>query len=201
VPTEPLLSTEEAKKILGMFDRFVIYTSPLRLNKGIMNVLKALRLLVNQYPNLLVMATGVTDDHTQKEVQYFLEKNDLTNHFRYAGLVPRERLPYYYSASDVVVLVSFEEEGWGITLLEGMMAGKPVIASSMGALIELVQGRGILLEKNTPHDLARAIEQLIQSSELRDQLGQAGLLYARQLSYQRVAQAHLEFFEKLLAVT
>ncbi len=103
-----------------------------------------------------------------------------------------------YSASDAVALVSLEEEGWGITLLEGMISGKPVIGSPKGALIELVQGRGILLRENTPEDLAGAIEELIKSPEMRDRLGRAGRVYARQFSYQAAARAHLRLFEELL---
>jgi len=68
----------------------------------------------------------------------------------------------------------------------------------MGALTELVKDRGILLKKNSAQDLAQAVEQLIQFSELRDRLGQAGSLYARQFSYQAAAQAHLKLFEELL---
>ncbi|MBA4395128.1 MAG: hypothetical protein C0407_16380, partial [Desulfobacca sp.] len=135
----PILSTEEAKKALGFSGRFVVYTSPFRRNKGILNVLKAADLLKDRFPSLLVVTSGVTDHQTQQEASLFVHENQLENHFHYAGLVPRERLPLYYGASDVVVLTSLEEEGWGITLLEGMISGKPVIGSPMGALIELVR--------------------------------------------------------------
>jgi glycosyltransferase involved in cell wall biosynthesis len=194
----PQLSSESAKKELGLAGRWVIYTSPLRLKKGIMNVLQAVDGLKKQFPSLMIMTTGVTDHQTQDQVQQFIQDHRLENHFRYAGLVPRDRLPFYYAASDVVVLASLEEEGWGITLLEGMMAGKPVIGSPMGALAELVQDRGILLEKNTPQDLALAVEQLIRSPELRDRLGRAGPPYAKQFSFHTAAEAHLSLFEELL---
>lgn len=194
----PKFSTEEAKKELGVSGRFVIYTSPLRRNKGIFNVLKAAHLLKKEFPSLLVMTTGVTDQQTQQQVRQFIREHRLENHFHYAGLVPRERLPFYYFASDVVTLVSLEEEGWGITLLEGMISGKPVIGSPKGSLIELIQGRGILLEKNTPQDLARALKRIIGSPELQKQMGQAGPPYAKQFSYQATAKAHLNWFEELL---
>ncbi len=195
----PKICTEEAKKRLGVPGRFVIYTSPFRSNKGIMNVLKALNGLKEKYPELLVLATGVTDHQTLQEAGRFIQKKHLEGHFQYAGLVPREQLPLYYYGSDVVALVSFEEEGWGITLLEGMVSGKPVIGSPLGALTELVQGRGLLLKKNTVQDLAQAIERLIQSPGLREEMGRAGQGYARQFSYQAAAKSHLSLFEDLIA--
>jgi glycosyltransferase involved in cell wall biosynthesis len=195
----PKIASEEAKIELGLSGRWVIYTSPLRLNKGIMNVLKAVDGLKKQFPSLLAMTTGVTDHQTQNQVQQFVREHQLENHFRYAGLVPRDQLPLYYAASDVVVLASLEEEGWGVTLLEGMMAGRPVICSPLGAMPELVKDKGIILKENTPQRLAQAFEQLIENQELRDRLGRAGPPYARQFSYQAAAQAHLSLFEKLLA--
>jgi len=194
----PVFPRQEAKKKLNLSGHYVVYTSPLRLNKGIMHVLKALRLLKDRYPNLLVNATGVTDDRTQKQVQQFIKKNRLTDHFRYAGLVPRDQIPLYYAASDVVVLASLEEEGWGVTLLEGMMAGRPVISSPLGAMPELVKDKGIILKENSPQHLAQALERLIEDPELQDRLGKAGPPYARQFTFQAAAQAHLKLFEELL---
>ncbi|OGP52106.1 MAG: hypothetical protein A2Y79_12460 [Deltaproteobacteria bacterium RBG_13_43_22] len=194
----PQLSPEEAKEELGLSGRLVIYTSPLRLNKGIMNVLKAVNLIKNKFPSLLVLATGVTDHQTQHQVQQYVQAHELENHFRYDGLVSRDRLPFYYAASDIVVLASLEEEGWGITLLEGMMAGRPVICSPLGAMPELVKDKGIILKENTPHHLAQALEQLMEDQELRDRLGKAGPPYAAQLTFQAAARAHLKLFEELL---
>jgi glycosyltransferase involved in cell wall biosynthesis len=194
----PEVSSGRAKEELGLSGRFVVYTSPFRLNKGILHILQALKLLKDECPSLLVMATGVTDHQTEEQVGRFVRETGLSDHFRYAGIVPRERLPWYYAAADVVALVSLEEEGWGITLLEGMIAGKPVIGSPMGALIELVRGRGILLENNSAEDLAQAIKGLMESPDLCRQLGRDGASYARQFSYQAAAIAHLDLFEKLI---
>jgi glycosyltransferase involved in cell wall biosynthesis len=195
----PSFPMEEAKKKLNLGHRLVIYTSPLRLNKGIINVLKAVELLKNQFPALLVLATGVTDLQTQRRVREFIRVHRMENHFRYDGLLPRDQLPFYYAAADIVALVSLEEEGWGITLLEGMISGRPIIGSPMGALTELVQDRGLLLEKNTPQDLARTVKHLLESPDLRDQLARAGPPYARRFSYRATARAHLDWFEELLA--
>ncbi len=194
-------SPEEAKKELNLSGLFVVYTSPLRLKKGIMNVLKASRSLIDRYPELMVIVTGVDNERTQKEVHSFINQYKMTDHFRYDGLIPRNRLPLYYAAADAVVLASVEEEGWGVTLLEGMMAGRPVICSPLGAMPELVKDKGIILKENTPQQLAQALEQLMENRELRDRLGKAGPPYAAQFNFQSAARAHLELFEELLGRT
>ena len=189
---------EEAKKELNLSGRFVVYTSPLRLRKGIMNILKASHSLIDRYPDLLIMVSGVTNDRTRKTVEKFVMRNRLNDHFRYDGIIPRDRIPLYYAASDVVVLASLEEEGWGITLLEGMMAGRPVVCSPRGAMPELVRDKGIILEENTPEHLSRALEELMEDQELRNRLGLAGPPYAEQFSYKAAARDHLKLFEDLL---
>jgi glycosyltransferase involved in cell wall biosynthesis len=55
------------------------------------------------------------------------------------------------------------------------------------------------LKENTVQDLAQAIERLIQSPGLREEMGRAGQGYARQFSYQAAARSHLELFEDLIA--
>jgi glycosyltransferase involved in cell wall biosynthesis len=194
----PELSAHQAREDLGLTNRLVIYTSPFRLNKGILQVLRAVDLLKQEFPAILALATGVTDRQTGEQAGRLVRERGLKEHFRYDGLVPRERLPWYYAAADVVVLVSLEEEGWGITLLEGMMAGKAVVASPSGALVELVQGRGLLLKKNTPEDLAEALRHLFKSPESREKMGKDGAVFARQFSYRAAARAHLDLFEKLI---
>jgi glycosyltransferase involved in cell wall biosynthesis len=194
----PVYNKEEAKRELNLSGSFVIYTSPLRLNKGIMIVLQALRSLVERFPALLILTSGVTDVRSQKEVEAFVEANGLSRHFRYAGLVQRSEIPKYYGAADAVVLASLEEEGWGVTLLEGMMSGRPVVCSPRGAMPELVGEQGIILKENTPHCLAQALEQLLTDAALRKRLEEAGPSRARQFTFQAAAQAHLDLFERLL---
>jgi glycosyltransferase involved in cell wall biosynthesis len=194
----PRFDPEEAKKKLGLTGRLVIYTSPLRLNKGILQVLQAVRLIKDRFPEVLVLATGVTDRQTEEKVRQFTAEHGLPDNFRYDGIVPRERIPLYHYASDVVVLASQEEEGWGIFLLEGMLSGRPVVCTPMGAMPELVGTQGIVLERNNVEDLTRALDRLLTSPELRAQLGRAGSAVVARFSYESAARAHLKLFEDLL---
>ena len=98
----------------------------------------------------------------------------------------------------MTVLASQEEEGWGIFLLEGMLSGKPVVCTPMGAMPELVGDRGIVLRENTVEDLNRGLEQLLASPEQRQRLGRAGRAFAAGFSYPAAAKAHLELFMELL---
>ena len=184
----PVLDPEAAKKDLGLEGRLVIYTSPLRLQKGILQVLQALKDLRDRLPQFLVLATGLTDRQTEEKVRRFISEHRLQDHFRYDGVVPRAKIPTYHYAADVTVLASQEEEGWGIFLLEGMLSGKPVICTPLGAMPELVGKRGIVLERNSVEDLSRELVKLLESADLREELGKAGRDYSRDFSYQAAAR-------------
>ena len=194
----PRLDPEEAKQKLGLAGRLVVYTSPLRLNKGILQVLQAVRNLKDRFPQLLVISTGVTDRQTQEQVRLFLIENRLDDFFRYDGVVPRDEVPWYHYAADITVLASQEEEGWGIFLLEGMLSGKPVVCTPLGAMPELVGDRGVVLERNSVEDLTRELGGLLGSLDLRDRLGRFGQDHAWGFSYEAAAKAHLHLFEELL---
>jgi glycosyltransferase involved in cell wall biosynthesis len=194
----PNLSSEEAKKLLGVSEYFVIYTNPLIIKKGILTLLEALKILRGQYPKLLILTTGRTDPETQLGVAQFLKENHLEGHFQYAGLVSRDQLPLYYLASDIVALLSQEEEGWGLTLLEGMISRKPVVCSPMGAMPELVKGIGLVLKENSVEEVVQGLRRLLESPELRNQMGAAGPPHAARFSYRAAAEAHLELFRDIL---
>jgi glycosyltransferase involved in cell wall biosynthesis len=195
----PALPADEARKLLGLPKGFVIYTNPFLIQKGVLQLLEALKQMSSRYPDLMILTTGRTDRATQSKVARFLEAHRLKDRFYYAGLVSRDRLPLYYLAADVVALISQEEEGWGLTLLEGMISGKPVICTPLGAMPELVDGIGLVLRENSTKELVRGLEALLQSPERRNQMAAAGPSYAARFSYRAAAEAHLEFFQEILS--
>jgi len=80
-PRTGSFDSEEAKRKLGLTGRLVVYTSPLRLNKGILQVLQAVGLIRDRFPEVLVLATGVTDRQTQEQVRRFLTEHRLRDLF------------------------------------------------------------------------------------------------------------------------
>lgn len=95
---------------------------------------------------------------------------------RLVGWQSQEDLPRWLQAADIVLVPTIAQEALGRTAVEGMAAGRPVVASRIGGLPFVVVDRvtGLLAEPGDPDDLARAIEQLLDDAELRRNLGLAG---------------------------
>lgn len=83
-----------------------------------------------------------------------------------------------WDACDIAVVPSTEPESFGMVAVEAMAAGKPVIAAAHGGLIEIVldSDTGILFQPGNPIDLADAIFRLAMSAELRNKMGERGLI-------------------------
>lgn len=95
---------------------------------------------------------------------------------RFVGWQSQEELPRYLRACDILVMPTIAQEALGRTAVEAMAAGRPVVASRIGGLpFTVLDGAtGLLCEPGDPEDLARKLETLLDSPELRERFGLAG---------------------------
>lgn len=91
------------------------------------------------------------------------------------GGVPHASMRAAYDASDIVLVPTFAHEGGSLATIEAMGSGRPVVATNVGGLNDLVTDHvsGILTPPE-PQALAEAVAELAQDSELRDRLGAEG---------------------------
>jgi glycosyltransferase involved in cell wall biosynthesis len=96
------------------------------------------------------------------------------------GYVPDEMMPFYYSLADVFVLPSLLE-GFGLPLAEAMACGTPIVATTAGAIPEVVGDAGLLVPAMNTSALAGALQTILADSELRQTLGARGVKRARDI--------------------
>jgi glycosyltransferase involved in cell wall biosynthesis len=103
---------------------------------------------------------------------YEFEEDWLVN----VGWIPQEDLPALYHDADIVIVPSLWIEPFGITTLEAMASGVPVVGAKIGGIAEtLVHGEtGLHFEPGNVDDLAEALRHLIKSPELRKEFGYWG---------------------------
>ena len=93
-------------------------------------------------------------------------------------------------------------EAFGVVVVESFAAGRPVIASQLPGLADLVQpGRtGLLAPPESPQKLAEAILQIARDPQRADAWGQAARRFVQPLDWKNIAQRHLALFEELIAI-
>jgi starch synthase len=93
---------------------------------------------------------------------------------RFLGLVPAHELPGAYSAA-TCFLHACAIETFGLSVLEAMSCGCPIIAVQAGAVPEILGDTGLLVPSNDRRAYAGAIEQVLADQALRATMGQAAL--------------------------
>jgi glycosyltransferase involved in cell wall biosynthesis len=157
----------------------VLFAGRLSPEKGILELLEAARGL-----NLVVAGDGPL----RRRVPGAL------------GMLPHDELVRRYERAAVVACPS-RREGFGVVCAEAMAHGRPVVASAVGGLLDLVVDgeTGLLVPPRDPRALRAALDRLLDDSELRHRLGAAGRERVREhFGWNAVTDATLAAYESAL---
>ena len=169
-----------ARKQLGWEDELVIITvARLIMRKGLATVIEALPLIHQYAPNCRYVIVGDGPDRTTLEK--LICKLQLDKNVLFTGRIDNEEKERLYAAADIYAMVSHpgkrnEVEGFGITFLEANLHGLPAIGSRCGGIPDAVEDgvNGLLVEPNSPGEVAAAVQRLASDSALRHQMAQQG---------------------------
>ncbi|MCC7416911.1 MAG: glycosyltransferase family 4 protein [Acidobacteria bacterium] len=121
----------------------------------------------------------------------------LRGRVRHLGYVEPSARYRLYEQAAVLVQPSFEE-GFGLTVLEAMTVGVPVVAADRGALPELLDGAGALVEPDDPEGMARAIERILDDETAAAAAVARGAARAARFSWDRTARLVYDTYERAM---
>ena len=133
------------------------------------------------------------------EIEEFISTNNLSNKVKILPFT--SNLNPIWSITDIAIMPSTEAESFGLVALEAMLFKKPVIASNLGGLREIVKNNetGFLVEPNNEIELEIAIEKLVNNSILRNSMGENGFERAKQkFDLSRYIDKFEKTFEELI---
>ncbi len=150
---------------------------------------------VQRHPETRFVLVG--DGALRERVEARVAERGLGRHVLMLGL--RRDAAEIVAASDIVVHSS-THEGLPKTVLEGMAAGKPVVATRVGGVPVVIEHdvNGLLVEKNDPHALAAAIGRLLDDPALGVRLAANASLRVDEFSLAKTFQDTEELYERLL---
>jgi glycosyltransferase involved in cell wall biosynthesis len=146
--------------------------------KGQHVLVEAARELVRRYPAVQILLAGEVafeqDRPYREALEASVDRHGLRGNVRFLGF--RDDLPDLIGRATVVAHPATDEETLGLVPLEAMAAGRPVVASRIGGIPEVVADgvSGILVAPGNVPELVAAVSTLLDSPEMRERMGSAG---------------------------
>jgi glycosyltransferase involved in cell wall biosynthesis len=172
-----------------------LYVGLLLKKKGIYTLLNAMKNLDASRFNLVIVGDGPEENNIRK----MIESEKLTN-VKVLGRVPHEKTPKLYKDSDIVIIPSEYPEAFAIVAADAMSCGRPIIASNIGGLGEIVKkgNSGLLFEPKNEEDLVKKMLILAEDVGERRRLGENGRKFAeKELDWSKVGEKYIRLIKIL----
>ncbi|MBC7261799.1 MAG: glycosyltransferase [Chloroflexi bacterium] len=175
--------------------------------KGFEYLVRAMPDLVKRFSNVRVVIAG--EGPLRENLLRLAQELGVQDHLLLVNSVPWTDTPRYLNLCDVFVVPSVHDhkgnvDGLPNVLLEAMSCGKPIVATQVAGIPEVIVDRqnGLLVEEKDPHQLALAITKLLVSPELAQQYGMACRTKIEQdLTWRLIAQRMVEVYEQAIAAS
>ena len=168
--------------------------------QGVEYLLTAAPQIVKKKPKTKFLIVG--DGIMRKKLERLTKELNMMQNVIFTGTVPYEEVPQYINISDVCLVVKKKmKSGYSpLKLYEYMACGKPVVATDTRGFEILGQNNaGLLVNSENSQELANAIIKLLQSNQLREQMGANGKkLVVAGYSWKNSAKKTIAVFEKII---
>ena len=174
----------------------VAFAGRLVAEKGVDDLLDAMRILVRRIPAVSLLIAG--DGPERKNLEARARRLGIDRHIVFLGHLSRLQLEERLKGAWVQVVPSRWEEPFGIVAAEAMMRGTAVLATNSGGLNEIIQDHktGRLVAANDPESLAEALTTMLLNPRETEMLGTNG----RNFALRRLTEtAFVDRFEQLYA--
>jgi glycosyltransferase involved in cell wall biosynthesis len=181
--------------------RFALYVGDVNWNKNIPGLIREFAKAETPTLHLVLVGQAFSTSPPPPElieIQNAIKNSGVANRLHLISYVPSHHLPGIYSLATMYIQPSWDE-GFGLTLLEAMAAGCPVLSSSRGSLPEVGGDAVLYFDPGKIGDLAEKISQLSHSSSMREALIQKGNDQIKHFSWDTTAELTHKVYEKVLA--
>jgi glycosyltransferase involved in cell wall biosynthesis len=169
-------------------DGYLMFVGALGPHKGVDVLLEARRRMRHK-PALVLIGTPRDDTPPIDDPGIVVARN-----------VPSPQVMASWMRASIAIVPSVWHEPMGQVAIEAMLVGRPVVASDVGGLRDVVDhgSTGVMVPPGDPGALAAALDGLLDNPELRRRMGEAGRLRARQFEAASVTPRVVEVFEDAL---
>lgn len=179
---------KEDEIIIGVVGRLSEQKDP-------MTMIKAFELLNKEHSNTTLMYVG--SGELEEEVKQYAKQAGLLDKIIITGWVTN--VEKYIPAFDIAVLPS-KWEGFGLVLIEYMACDKPIVATNVGGISNIIENgkNGLLTEIDNYKMLYENINELYENNNLKERIIEENKIRRCNFDIQKVVQQNLQLFNELL---
>lgn len=188
---------EYVKSKYGLPDRYVLFVGGFDRHKNAASLLRVFCRLNAMDSNLALVLVGGGDLEPYQALAGELGLREREEVF-FLQLIPDGELRVLYQRASVFVTLSWHE-GFCLPVVEAMSSGAPVVASRFGAIPEIMNGGGMLVDPQRPEEVVTMLRDVLEHSDLREKLRERALARAHSFSWERTAEQTVEVYRELLS--
>lgn len=208
IPDVAFVDPSFYKDQFGLEEKKVLLTfGLLSPNKGIEHVIEALPAVVARHPDVVYVIVGATHPHVQRRegesyrlsLQRLARERGVDRHVSFYGrFVTLEELTQFLGAADIYITPYLNPaQIVSGTLAYAVGAGKAVVSTPYWHAEELLaEGRGVLVPFRDSRALASRLIELLENDVLRHSMRKRAYLYAREMTWPKVARAYMRTFAR-----
>ncbi len=177
-------------------DRFILFVSNIQRYKNFLELIQAFTLLRGKIDDRiqLVFAGGCYDAVYYRELISFITAQKLENRIIFLGDVPYEYLPYLYAGCTLFVYPS-TCESFGMTMVEAMSCGAPILASNREPMPEICGDAAKYFDPTDPAAIAEALFVTMNDANVLSTMGTNSIKRSRHFSWENTASRVLKILE------
>jgi glycosyltransferase involved in cell wall biosynthesis len=192
---QTLLSKKKTRHFQGR-ERKIVFVAGLRSDKDPSTLIQAFKRVTNQHAHLKLVIVG--DGPLKKSLEAMSKELNIADRVQFYGQVDHEKAMTILAECDIYVLTSINE-GLPTSLVEAMALGKPIIATNVGGVPEVIEDgiNGLLVPPMSPERVAQAIMQLLNEPQLAKRLAAAATKSIEDYSWINVVKKHEQIYDIL----
>ncbi|HEV2402948.1 MAG TPA: glycosyltransferase family 1 protein [Candidatus Saccharimonadales bacterium] len=193
---EPSLA-QRAEPLPDISGDFLLYVGTAFPHKNLARLVEAFDLLHQNFPKLQLVFVGKTEKHYE-ELETLAQKHPSGSAIVFTGFISDAHVKWLHEHCQAYVYPSLRE-GYGLTPIEAMADGAPVVSSNASCMPEILGDAAYYFNAKSPKDIAEKIAEVLRDPNLREQLIQKGKQQAGKYSWGQMAKETLVVYKAALS--
>ncbi len=190
---------------LAVHQPYLLSVGTLRWRKGYHFSIRAFATIAEEFPDLhyIIVGKKYKQDYYLR-LQNLIDELNLRNRvFILEDVNSAEKLAAIYKSAELFSLfsqnVNHDVEGFGLVFLEAAAAGLPVVGAKNCGIDDAVQEgkNGLLVATRNPNDFANAISAILRDQELKKQMAEQSLAFARECTWEKRIAEYIDIYNQL----